>query len=335
MKIRKLIFSAKLEQIEKQNQNIFIFHCSANASQWRFLKNFLFFYGQRVLANKTSELRTLEGPTKGRADFVVRHGSPLLNYQARSTDSSVASQPSMAADLTDLRRREGGSLLRGYTYFQSTSLKKNPVKAAMQGATIMRGSNSEARPLVAPVFATKKPVHPIPGQNFSRKALVLPRLYAPAKRAGSRPLAQPGSRPNKGAKYTGSHTALSQKSLNKNFRPKGCLFFFDTRSNTLFESHLKIRSGPSLTRLELVNKTLRALELNNNLILLYGQMNSTVVNHVDIKETLILDAQATYQQLFLSMHSLSIGLNFCLHQKIDEFFCIQETNRGLTHQTTV
>jgi len=146
MKIRKLIFSAKLEQIEKQNQNIFIFHCSPNAAQWRFLKNFLFFSGRIA---KDSNEYTNPAESSGFSAFPMHKqrqpegrydgASELMHYRAledHPLESKVRDKVLVAIPIQkssergEINSRPLGRLdspvnrLRGYTFFQSTSFKK-------------------------------------------------------------------------------------------------------------------------------------------------------------------------------------------------------------------
>lgn len=152
--------------------------------------------------------------------------------------------------------------LRGYTFFQSTSFKKRLAQHPLD-------KKNAACPM-EDYSAPKKRT----GAIISRKRL--PFLGGPT---GTNRLLAP-------------QASQASKSSKKKFRPKGCLFFFDIRSHTVFETHQK-----SLASLELVNK-IESLELNNNLILLFGQMKSTVVNHVDLKEASILNIITTHQQFF-------------------------------------
>jgi len=59
-------------------------------------------------------------------------------------------------------------------------------------------------------------------------------------------------------------------------------------------------------------------------ILLFGQLKSTTVNHIDLKEASSLNTTTTYQQFFFSMQLITIDLNFCFHQTINEFLYSQE-----------
>jgi hypothetical protein len=331
MKIRKLIFSAKLEQIEQQNQNIFIFHCIPNAAQWRFLKNFLFFSGR--IAKDSNEYRNPAGSTMISA-FPIReqrlrsgskNASELMHFRVledHPLDSKVGDR-ALAAIPSDKSSERGeinspslarlGSSeksLRGYTFFQSTTFKKRlaqfPLENKYAASSFLPQKRQEN-----PWDSAVDPMEKYLASKIKTGTKTNPRKRFPIE-GGPR----------------GTNDLLpvqapqATKSSKKNFRPKGCLFFFDTRSHTVIETHQKC-----LTALELVNK-IESLELNNNLILLFGQMNSTAVNHVDLKEASILSVIAIHQQFFLSMHSLSFDLNFCLHQKIDEFICIQERRKG-------
>ena len=215
MKIRKLILRAKLKQIE--NQNIFIFHCSTNATQWRFLKNFLY--------NESTKTRRA-----WRASFVP---DPRLSFL--DTTSSF------------------------YT--------ENPVDPAIRFAIGAFGS-----------FASER---------------------------------------SSGGAFCGDPVASgrARRSAHSIYKPKGCLFIFASHlsnNENVFETH-----AARLRRLELVNK-IESLDLNNNLILLYGQIDSTLLNHIDIKRSLTLDTKTIYQHFFLSIHSISTSLNYCLHHHIDE-----------------
>jgi hypothetical protein len=255
MKIRKLILRAKLEQIEKQNQNIFIFHCSANAAQWRLLKNFLY----NVI---------YDTPRQAASAGAKR----AQHYESSLTLSEAAS----SASLTEPATRQAAYWLRGFTCFQSTSFKKRQARSGHRSISGPKTSQFSKY--------LRKYAHCVPSENSMRSMT---------------------------------------------FKPKGCLFFFETLSHSVFETHKK-----NSVCLELVNK-IESLEFNNNLILLYGQLNSTVLNHIDIKETLILDNRTTYQDFLLSMDSVSTALIDCLHYHIDEFCRMRPYFRGQPHSNVI
>jgi hypothetical protein len=333
MKIRKLIFSAKLEQIEKQNQTIFIYHCSTNAAQWRFLKNFLFFSGR--LAIDSNEYGNPSG-SSGLSLFPIHQqnshainrwrdpgvdcelmyfrvleSNPLEAKVRDRAEKVILTEPSTLksddAKCFSSRRADCSVYgLRGYTFFQSTKIRANGFEASYQRFLVDNHSES----------SSFLPNSVYPGQSCGSSVGADPVSFlAPTNQMSAK---NSRKRRSNLLLSVSAQAPNSSKSSNTKFRPKGCLFFFDIRSNTVFETHQK-----SLTALELVNK-IESLDFNNNLILLSGQLKSTVVNHVDLKEAMILNTRATYQQFFLSMHWVSIDLSFSLHQKIDEFFFIHE-----------
>lgn len=98
----------------------------------------------------------------------------------------------------------------------------------------------------------------------------------------------------------------------------GCLFFFNPKSKDL--DLQKSRLKPS----ELIKK-FESSDFNNNLLLLYGQMNDIPLNHLDLKRALQLDPQETHQQLLFSIQLLSASLNSLLYQNINDFIQIQQS----------
>ena len=207
MKIRKLLSTAKLKLIEKQNPNIFVFHCSLNAAQWRDVKNFLYNNGKTLGTQKMSD------------------------------------------------------------------------NSEQQSSQAIRGAISY-------------------GVFFSSKSCS---IYS-------------------------SGTKSLKKSSQLQFKPAGCLFFFHQHVADTFGNQNR------LTPFELLKK-LESSDPGAGLILLYGHMNSTVLNHIDLKRALNLETQETYQQLLLSIQSLSHVLNDCLYRKINEFFWIQEISAHQSSRT--
>jgi hypothetical protein len=267
MKIRKLIISAKLEQIENKNQNIFIFHCSANANQWRYLKNF--FYKKTTEKLQDSQKLYLQSPQ-------------VVNRQLEEP----------------LRLRQ--SYVRAYTFFKSTGLKKK--------LSVAQGLSQSRTHETAESSGTF-----VNGRLLARPKAKRNRLIE-TNLASKRP---------SGTKILSSST---KSSYNKS-KPKGCLFFFDAIETNLASKPTQYHQKNNQC-FELINK-IESLEFNKNLILLYGRLNSTTVNHVDVKEALNLETKATYQQFFTSMHSASLGLSFCLDQQISQFFGVQESRNEL------
>jgi hypothetical protein len=205
MKIRKLIFKAKLEQIEKTSQTIFLFHCSASAAHWRFLKNFL--YNQTKLfedsGSKKSQSKTA----------VTKH---LVN-----------------------------SNFKGFTFFQSTSGKKK-LRSNFQ----------------------------IPNQNnFANLSITL-------------------------------------------YEPKGSLVFFQFQSQNPIEVHEKNYSS-----LKLINNLDSS---NEELLLLYGKLNSKQFNYCDLNSSLQLNAESVYHDFFCTLHLVNRNLQNCLHHNINDFLSSQE-----------
>jgi hypothetical protein len=248
MKIRKLIISAKLEQIENKNQNILIFHCSANASQWRYLKNFLY--------EKSTD--TLQESQK-----IYLQSPQVLSGQIE---------------------KHNFSFVQAYTFFQSTGVKRK--LSVAEGFETCESSGTF-------VIARKR----------------------------SRTITNTYSRIGASSNQI---VPSSTKSGYKKAQPKGCLFFFDTTPH--MKSHQK-----NSECLEFMKK-IESLEFNKNLILLYGRLNSTIVNHVDVKEALKLETTATYQQFFTSMYSPILGLSFCLDQQIGQFLGVQESRAELSEK---
>lgn len=56
----------------------------------------------------------------------------------------------------------------------------------------------------------------------------------------------------------------------------------------------------------------------SQIVLLYAQMQSTIVNHIDIKQALNLETRSVYQQLLSSMQYPVQSLDFCFHQNINQ-----------------
>jgi hypothetical protein len=63
-----------------------------------------------------------------------------------------------------------------------------------------------------------------------------------------------------------------------------------------------------------VVKKIESLEYRTNLILLYAQIKSTLVNHVDIKQALNLETQSVYQQLLWYTQYPTQALDFYLYK---------------------
>jgi hypothetical protein len=53
-----------------------------------------------------------------------------------------------------------------------------------------------------------------------------------------------------------------------------------------------------------------------NLVLLYGQLQSTLVNHMDMKRAIDLETISVFQQLFELIFDPYNSLCFCLNQPI-------------------
>ena len=102
----------------------------------------------------------------------------------------------------------------------------------------------------------------------------------------------------------------------------GCLFFFNQESKDLCEDR---KQASKLKPFELLKKV-ESSEFNNHLLLLYGQMNHTPFNHIDLKIAARLDPQETHQQLLFSIQQLSMSLNSFLYQNINDFIQMQEQN---------
>nr|YP_009755790.1 ribosomal protein L10 [Gonatozygon brebissonii]QIQ23068.1 ribosomal protein L10 [Gonatozygon brebissonii] len=95
MKIRKLILKAKIQQLEKQNEYVFIYHCSGLSNpQWRLLKNFLykaegnfFFHSSHAQHNQSakgcfSKLNSMSGPNC--ILFLNQQPSDIMAYKKLS-----------------------------------------------------------------------------------------------------------------------------------------------------------------------------------------------------------------------------------------------------------
>lgn len=215
MKLRKLILNAKLKKIEKQNQNILVFHCNLTANEWRQLKN--------LLCNKNfdeSQKSTLENTKK--------HFSYKVLFLSKSSSECIEGVSSSG----DLKEKQGVCDLQPRATRTMTSAKQ-----------------------------------------------------------------------------------LSQTQM----KLAGCLLFFHSTPNDLFEDFPESRFKPS----ELLKK-LESSDFNNNLLLLYGQMNHIPLNHLDLKIALQLDPQETRQQLLISIQQLSMSLNSLLYQSINDFIQIQQ-----------
>lgn len=268
MKIRKLILRAKLEYIEKQNQNIFIFHCCANATQWRFLKNFL--YNQSSLDSKAQRAQT-------------KSNLPVNKHKL-------------------LEESTNSSRFHGFTFFQSTSF--NNKKAA--GSYFLK---NEPR-----AFSRQRGT--TAWRNCDQK------IYL-SNKSKKKHFFEPSMSANLDLSILAPQSLENLK--NSVFKPKGCLFYFvcseDLQSKqSLYKTQIKNNAcGGGLNLI----KKVESLDFNNNLILLYGQMNSTLLNHVDIKDALTLKTELIYQKFCFSMHSLTITFSLYLHYHIDNFFYFQ------------
>jgi hypothetical protein len=263
MKIRKLILKAKLEQIKKQSQNIFIFHCSANAAQWRLFKNLLF-----IFCANASESQKF--------------------YSIKKEYTSIYDQGSKDAQLLQSEQCLTGATFSRYFVWDSklTGLKKK-IPADLPKAT--EASNSFS-------FGP---------QSIDQRTLSI-RGFT---------FFQSTNNKKKQSVYRKQSNKLSKTLV------APCLFFFEFYSPNILDKQQK-----NSLCLELMNK-IESLESNNVLHLLYGQINSTILNHVDIKffQTLASQKgiQTTYQNLFLSMERSSELLHN-LYYYINEFLYIQE-----------
>jgi hypothetical protein len=63
-----------------------------------------------------------------------------------------------------------------------------------------------------------------------------------------------------------------------------------------------------------VVKKIDSLEYKTNLVLLYAQIKSTLVNHIDIKQALNLETRSVYQHFLWSTQYPAQTLDFCLYQ---------------------
>lgn len=87
-----------------------------------------------------------------------------------------------------------------------------------------------------------------------------------------------------------------------------CIFYLTSRNDIQNQTSQNINSWRE------VLKIIDSLTSSGNFILLSGQMQSTIVNHIDIKEALNLETQSVYQQFLSSIEYPLQNLNFCIDQ---------------------
>lgn len=247
MKLRKLILNAKFKEIEKQNQNILVFHCNLTATDWRRLKNLLSHNNlsenqKSTFVHSISKNVSLENTKK--------HPNFRILFLSKSS-SQCMENPNITAK--EYRSKQ--------IKYQKSSILNIQDFCSKQSSAIIR---------------------------------------------------------------------TVKKSNQTQIQLTGCLFFFNPQSKDLFEnSNEKSR----LNSTELM-KRLESSDFNNNLLLLYGQMNNIPLNHLDLKRALQLDPQETYQQLLFSIQLLSASLNSLLYQSINDFIQIQQRFPSNSSQCT-
>nr|YP_008816029.1 ribosomal protein L10 [Closterium baillyanum]AGZ90279.1 ribosomal protein L10 [Closterium baillyanum] len=244
MKIRKLILKAKLQQIEKQYQYVFIYHCSGpSGAQWRQLKDLLYkTHGKTFFHTKVR-------PT-GERDHGAQHGDK------RPDEGAVAAAVS--------------SLCSGTTYY------KVPSQGAVASAFSI--GSKELRTTL----------------SYSARDVRLDLWERPDFR--------------KARSVRSAMDQLNSKlaSLSGPF----CIFYL--RSCVGDEVATAHQSTASWSE---VVKKIDSLGAQH-LVLLYAQIKSTIVNHIDIKQALNLFTRSVYQQFLWSTQYPVQTLDFCLHQNI-------------------
>jgi hypothetical protein len=75
------------------------------------------------------------------------------------------------------------------------------------------------------------------------------------------------------------------------------------------------------------------LESNTNLVFLYAQIHSTVINHIDIHQAMQLNTRSVLAQFWRSIHEPSQRFRDCLRQATIEFMQYQERRRCSLDET--
>jgi hypothetical protein len=133
---------------------------------------------------------------------------------------------------------------------------------------------------------------------------------------------------------SGICTFFYSEGSTKSLKAKGCFFFL--KNPLLEQSNFPFLYCLSSFQVENANFKLvtkiESLGGNQTPIFLYGQINSMLMNHMDIKQASALDIQATYQQLFFSLQSISLSLNLSLQDNINQFLILQESRKHVEIQ---
>ena len=85
-----------------------------------------------------------------------------------------------------------------------------------------------------------------------------------------------------------------------------CIFFFKSNSET--EDSLSNNNWSEML------KKIESLKYNTKLILLYARIKSTIINHVDIKQALSLEARDLYQELLWCLENPVVSLDKLVDQ---------------------
>ena len=135
MKLRKLILNAKLKQIEKQHQNILVFHCNLTASQWCQLKNLLY---KNSFLTSSEDLQNIYSETKLKNK--IRTVPYKVLYLSKSSSHMVQKSVNFPDVMNDLEKPKKAPIkLIGCLFFfdkESENLFQGP-----------EGPESKSKPL--------------------------------------------------------------------------------------------------------------------------------------------------------------------------------------------
>jgi hypothetical protein len=282
MKIRKLILKAKLQQIEKQYQYVFIYHCSGLTNpQWRQLKNCLYKTNCKTFFQPK---KRQQGPLRSSTKFLP-FAETVNSKQAAYTMSSVP--PSVAVNAHVLAT--GGDL----TSETKLACLSGPFCIFYLSAARLRLGG--AKHCYATSLPPGDPEGPQGTEGTEGQSRSLQSYVAPAARLASQPSG------NLGPKEAPKGKVATQP-------------YFGQESNGSWSD---------------VVKKIDSLEYKTNLILLYAQIKSTLVNHIDIKQALNLETRSVYQQFLCCLKGNLQTLDFCLYQNRKSLPSILDTqDRG-------
>lgn len=278
MKIRHSILQYKLQQIETQYQYIFVFHCSGlTNTQWRQLKQLL----------SITKANTLFQPSR------------RVKPQAISADKR---RERCVAPLAQVRPIEPVS-------YQPTALDMESPKCSNQTVRSF-GSEHYNRSFVAPPFSlSQRRFAPFFGGSLLKRVT---HFKKDSKRIVVGGL---GSLTQFNSKLTSIRGPLCivYSTQTMTSYPNASPSFEASKHTACLTSSVPVLSSLRSPWLELL-KQIGSCEHKANLVLLYARFNSTIINHIDIKQAKTLETKSVLQLFLWSMHYPAQHFDSCLNQ---------------------